>query len=121
MKKILFLDDNNDRTEAFLKNYPDADTVETAEAAIKALQKSKYTDVFLDHDLGGEAWVDSSRDDTGMGVVRWIIANGPAIENIVVHSHNTIAGPKMKDALKDAGYKVVYTPFANLIKSYRGI
>ena len=119
--KIFFLDDNPDRTQSFLESYPEAYTVSTAQAAIAALQGSFYDYVFLDHDLGGEAWVDSSRPDTGMEVVRWIMENQPQISNIVVHSHNTVAAPAMVDRLSRAGYNAYAIPFRTVIKDYRGL
>jgi DNA-binding NarL/FixJ family response regulator len=119
--RILFLDDSPSRTVVFLKKFPDAHAVETAEAAILALKAEKYDLVSLDHDLGGEAWVDSARPDTGFEVVRWIIENKPEIGEVTIHSHNTKAGPRMAVALKDAGYKSNFFPFRKRIPEYRGM
>jgi len=118
---ILFLDDNPHRTKRFLSAYPSAETVETAEACIEKLKKKEYHVVLLDHDLGGEAWVDSSRDDTGMAVVRWIQKNKPEVQHFIVHSHNTPAGEEMKAKLLDLGYAAEYKPFIKLFSDYDGV
>lgn len=110
---ILFLDDSHDRARSFLARYPDATWCETAPAAIEALcaTGARWRRVCLDHDLGGEVYVDSSRPDTGMEVVRVIVRERPAIEKIIVHTLNRSAGEQMVAALAEAGYDVVYRPF----------
>jgi hypothetical protein len=45
----------------------------------------------LDHDLGGEIYVDTNYSNTGSEVVRWIEKNKPDIKEIVVHSYNSSA------------------------------
>lgn len=118
MKPILFLDDNVNRTRAFQSRVPPAICVETAADMIDLIQKHDEIDhIFLDHDLGNEVWVDSSRVDCGMEVVRWLVKNDRRanIECIVVHSHNTPAAVKMHADLMDAGYSVRVVPFASLL------
>lgn len=118
---ILFLDDNPERTKRFLSAYPTAETVTTAEECIEKLKTKQYHVVLLDHDLGGEAWVDSSRDDTGMAVVRWIQKNKVEVQHFIVHSHNTPAGEEMTKKLVDAGYAARYKPFIRLFTDYDGV
>jgi len=115
--KILFLDDNEDRWIHF-KNVVDYDVAQwaqTAKECIHWLQKEKYDQVCLDHDLGGEVFVDSDREDTGMEVVRWIVANKPQIDEIYVHTHNQPAGIRMATSLREAGYSVTYVPFGVML------
>lgn len=109
--KILFLDDDEIRQRKFRSGCPWADIVETAEEAITALQKTVYHIVCLDHDLGGEIYVNSEREDTGMGVVRWIVANRPAITMVIVHSLNTDGSQQMVEALQEAEYDATRIPF----------
>jgi len=113
---ILFLDDSKKRIKRFKAANPHAHTVETAEECIAALENQKWTEVYLDHDLGGEAWVDSNRADTGFEVVRWIVKNKPEVKRFTVHSHNHLAAPLMARALMNAGYQVRYVPFNKLMK-----
>lgn len=115
--EVLFLDDNAARTAAFRSSVPFATLTSTAKECIEELKKTPeqgWDVVFLDHDLENEIYVDGERDDCGMEVVRWIVKNKPQIKKIIVHTHNTKAGLLMEDALKNAGYNVVYQKFSNL-------
>ena len=57
-----------------------------------------WDEVHLDHDLGGEVYVDVGRDDCGMEVVRWL-AREPRRHlrkaRFTVHSHNMAAAFEM--------------------------
>lgn len=115
---ILFLDDNKQRRKSFKSKVPAAQMVETAKACISKLAKDEnevWNFLFLDHDLGGEEYVSSDREDTGMEVVRWIQENEPQIRNIIVHSHNGPAGMEMVRKLQDAQYTAMYVPFSMMI------
>lgn len=117
MNSTLFLDDNPERCKAFKSAVPFADVVNTTAECIGALQtEGEWNLVFLDHDLGGEVYVDSNREDTGMEVVRWIIKNEPIIRKIIIHTHNGPAAQTMVASLREAKYDVTYVPFATLIK-----
>lgn len=109
---ILFLDDDPNRTETFTANVPSAHTTETAEECISAFDKEEeWSYVLLDHDLGGEVFVKSDREDCGMEVVRWIVENKPKIGQVVVHSFNPDASKEMVLKLRDAGYDAIPVPF----------
>ena len=119
---ILFLDDNTERlanAKKFINNVislsSENEIVKTtnAEDTILKLEHYAFDTVFLDHDLGGEVYVDSGREDCGMEVVRWLVANKQNnIKVIIVHSWNTVAGAEMVKKLLDAGYtNVHYIPF----------
>ena len=57
--------------------------------------RGAWDEVHLDHDLGGEIYVDSSRPDCGMEVVRWLCASRrDRFEKtlFIIHSHNAEAG-----------------------------
>jgi CheY-like chemotaxis protein len=130
MKRVLFLDDNYERGIAFLEIFADAKVVwvETAAEAIEMLAQP-WDLVMLDHDLGGEVFVSSSRDDSGMAVVRWIEANRPTTtKRIHIHSWNIPAAREMTARLRDCGgYKITQGPFVKetmqslrrLINDYR--
>lgn len=111
---ILFLDDDPYRAETFLGWYPTAVWVQTSEECISQLANS-WKEVHLDHDLGGEQYVDPTRGDCGMEVVRWLCAEfrEPLRETrFVVHSHNVEAARTMVDCLHRTGYHARYRPFA---------
>jgi hypothetical protein len=67
--RILFLEDDPARGVEILTNNPDAVWVETADECIRTLREP-WDEVHLDHDLGGEHFVDFDRDDCGMAVIR---------------------------------------------------
>lgn len=118
--RIIFLDDDNQRWYRFQAKIPNSVRAETADECIRLIRDSTKIDwLFLDHDLGGEAYVNSAREDCGMEVVRFLCADNltKTISNIVVHSHNTVAALEMFNKLKDAGYNVRLVPFYNLIES----
>lgn len=112
---VLFLDDDPYRQHTFRSSVPFATIVETAQAAIARLETlndgEEWHFVFLDHDLGGEAFVESDREDTGMEVVRWIIANQPRIGLVVCHSLNGPARANMVSLLRQSSYAVFNMPF----------
>ncbi len=111
-RRILFLDDDPDRARSFLGRHPEAVWVETAGECIVRLAE-RWNEVHLDHDLGGEIYVDSSRQDCGMEVVRWLCSqpNEPSATLFFVHSHNADAASAMVQCLRQHGYEAVYRPF----------
>lgn len=112
--KILFLDDNPVRWEQFRKNYPSAVWVQTATECIAKLSE-QWDMIFLDHDLGGDVYVDSSIENCGMEVVRYLYKNFQEhlqYTQFIVHSYNTPAAFSMVDSIREAGYSVIYKPFA---------
>jgi hypothetical protein len=111
---IAFLDDDAVRTKKFLSSTPSAQTAVTAEEMIALLQKEQEWEyVFLDHDLGGEIFVDPNNKNTGSEVARWIVANKPKITSIIVHSLNFDASRRMVSDLVKAGYNTHYIPFTS--------
>lgn len=125
---ILFLDDDRIRIAEAQKLYLNNERVDvltickTAENAIEMLQSGlHYHLVHLDHDLGGETYVDSNRKDCGFEVARWIVKNNPKnIDVISIHSWNVNASRSMMGLLNNfksisgAHYSIVfYIPFAH--------
>lgn len=111
--RILFLDDDPQRADAFLVEHPKAVWVQTAEECIALLEEA-WDEVHLDHDLGGEVLVDLSRDDCGMAVVRWLcLAPRSHLKatRFVVHSHNVSAAWLMIQQLQATGFDVQSRPF----------
>jgi len=107
---VLFLDDNPTRRLRAQQKYLGCVTVRSAEGCI-ALLNREWDRVYLDHDLGGEEGCDPNRTDTGMAVVRWVVAHKPSVRAFVVHSLNHPAATLMTSKLRAAGYSVRQTPF----------
>ena len=109
----LFLDDDPERASAFLEAHPDAIWVQTVPECVEKLAEA-WDEVHLDHDLGGELFVDVSREDCGMEVVRWL-AKEPRRHlrkaRFTVHSHNMAAAFEMTYRLQGLGYQVEARPF----------
>jgi CheY-like chemotaxis protein len=116
-KRVLFLDDDRRRAAHFLAMVEGLDLdltiVETADECIVRLGERAFDVVFLDHDLGGEIYCDSSRQDCGMEVVRWLGHNRASHGRFVVHTHNEIAGATMFIGLRGLGYDVVHATFGS--------
>jgi NAD+-processing family protein with receiver domain len=111
--KLLFLDDYTERYERMVQVCPEAVHAKTAPEMIALLQSTQWDVVCLDHDLGGEMFVDPSRSDCGMAVVRWMVEHRPVVGRVIVHSANFESAPLMCAALTAAGYAVEWIPFAS--------
>jgi type II secretory pathway component PulM len=113
---ILFLDDDPGRIRWLRSQAPSATCCETAEELIAALSEAQGSieRLFLDHDLGGEMYVNSDEPNTGMEVVRWLESHPKAIGTVVVHSLNATAAQAMIERLASAGYHAVHVPFIQL-------
>jgi CheY-like chemotaxis protein len=112
-RKILVLEDDLYRIDTFTRLYPEVVITTEAKDCIKKLKEMKSIDIlFLDHDLGGKIYVNESLENTGSGVVRWIVKNKPEIDQIIIHSYNISASVSMYYKLLDAGYvKTTMIPF----------
>ena len=123
--RILILDDNELRLGLFTDVFGTHQNimVKEAQSAIAFLQSHAPFDlVMLDHDLGGEIYVDSDREDCGMEVVRWMEIHKPIARRVVVHSWNIPAAEIMANRLTAAGYTVLRAPFTKAnIQSLRRI
>jgi hypothetical protein len=122
----LFLDDDPNRAAlAYQRMTPEDQQhtiwCKTAEETIVTLKdyRHRLKKVMLDHDLGGETYVNVKREDCGMEVVRWLereARNEAAFQpffrvEFIIHSWNTYAGPKMVERMKKLGLRATYTPF----------
>ena len=124
---ILFLDDDPQRAVLAYNRMPKGDRENTiwcttAEETIITLwdYRDQLTTVRLDHDLGGEEYVNTKREDCGMEVVRYLekMSRDKPEEfeklkqaRFTVHSWNTHAAPIMVDRLSKIGLDVDYVPF----------
>jgi hypothetical protein len=111
--RILFLDDEPIRAAHFLSDHPDAVWVQTVEECLVRLEEP-WDEVHLDHDLGGETFVNSERDDCGMAVVRWLCQEPrPHLQGtkFIVHTRNLDAACVMVVHLQVMGFTVEARPF----------
>jgi len=113
MDNILFLDDSEDRTNFFLKFFPEACCVKEADECTNMLLKS-WDVVYLDHDLGGKVLVSESESNTGSEVVRWVKNNRPDVKLFIIHSMNFPAVDNMRKNLEDCHYPVVVLPIVQM-------
>ena len=124
---ILFLDDSAHRAVLAYERMSVADreqTVwcQTAEEAIITLwdYRDRLDAVHLDHDLGGQEYVNTKREDCGMEVIRSLekMSRDKPEEfeklkraKFTVHSWNGYAAPIMVERLIKIGLDVEYCPF----------
>lgn len=111
--KTLILEDKSERMLFFVERFEEVkalgqyeiqyDHVEHSYECTALLQEHKYDLIFLDHDLGGEEMVSTGHEDCGSRVVDFLVDN-PAIHQaqgqIIVHSFNRVAAPRMAQRLK---------------------
>ena len=119
---ILFLDDDPHRAALAYQRFPPEKRdytiwCTTAAEAIDILENYDLSEAHLDHDLGGEHYVHSGREDCGMEVIRWIEHRSPdELEKLkktlfIVHSWNVPAALNMEVRLRALGLKVKRIPF----------
>ncbi|MFI5458591.1 MAG: cyclic-phosphate processing receiver domain-containing protein [Isosphaerales bacterium] len=112
-RRLLFLDDDPARAEAFLSENPEAVWVETVAECIVRLVEN-WDEIHLDHDLGGRTYVDTNENDCGMEVIRWLCKEPRAHLRqtlFFVHTHNSVAGLLMVLQMRASGYKAEFRPF----------
>lgn len=108
--RALVLEDSQERIEEFFQRFIekewDADIVETAAKCIDKLKTVEYDIVFLDHDLGGEVYVNVSEKNTGSEVARFWNddenINKEAL--VVIHSYNPTGAEYMQQTIKGSFY-----------------
>lgn len=89
--KIFILEDNEYRMVKFRRELigHEIDHAATVEEGTGLVVANKYDLIFLDHDLGGEEFVDSFADNTGYKLAEFIASFTPNKETpCVVHSCN---------------------------------
>lgn len=114
--RILVLDDDAVRQEAFRRNNPDhrVTGTESATEAIKQMKHEFHEVVFLDHDLDDHLSPGAPSNGTGLHVVRWIAHCEPNRRPLltVVHSVNALGAGDMMRELTEAGCPCLYLPEA---------
>ena len=121
MINTLVLEDNSMRMVYFKKYDPSLIHVSSVDECIKLIKENKIGELWLDHDLNNEMYVDSNRKDCGYEVVRYLTNNNhtKTIDTIFVHSHNKYANSNMNNDLVKAGYTSILYPFGKLYEELR--
>jgi hypothetical protein len=112
-RRVLFLDDDPLRAEAFLSENPRAVWVQTVTECVTRLVET-WEEVHLDHDLGGKTFVDMNENDCGMEVIRWLCKEPRdhlRQARFFIHTHNSIAGLFMVLQMRSSGYQAEFRPF----------
>jgi len=120
---ILILEDDSERIKWFTEQFGNNNlvVVNTVLAAREVIRKCRWFDViFLDHDLGGEVYVDSD-DKSGYAIVKEIVQHAMYVSQIdkikiVIHSWNEPAAKRMEMLLKENRFNVVRKKFGNFDK-----
>ena len=111
--KIFILEDDENRIKVFKRSFIGIDLTMTdlADEAIKRLKTEKYDFIFLDHDLGGEVFVDSQNKNTGSEVAKHITHTLNKSTMVIIHSFNPSGAKNMFDIMKSYKMECVIAPF----------
>lgn len=127
--KILVLDDMAERRRFFRSCSIGFSFFEASNAteAITLLNAHDFGQIFLDHDLSEEHYLEGYKDpdnpigkydnETGYAVAKWLAENPESSQNaeIVVHTQNHWGGTRMLKLLYEAGREVRYIPYCDLV------
>lgn len=118
--KILILEDNFERIEQFKERifeFKDKNNIQvlttitdSAKDCIILLKNNEYNLVFLDHDLGGEVYVDTDNKNTGSEVARFLAEKNSYYLNMhkktkfIIHSFNPSGVKNMLNLIKNSSY-----------------
>ena len=101
---VLILEDSPERQEQFKKSLANHNITitDSSKIAIEKLSNEKFDLLFLDHDLGGKAHVQSG-ENTGYEVAKFLEENMQFAPNfIIVHSMNIVGAKNIMNALPRA-------------------
>jgi len=112
--RILCLEDNPIRIEAIKQLFKNQDIiiVDNVKEAKELSLLNDFKVLLLDHDLGGQIWVDPEEENTGYSFVKWLVENNLCRNSLIyIHSLNPIGANKMLNYLLDNGYDGIWHPF----------
>lgn len=120
--KIFILEDDATRIDLFLEACRGAD-VTVAQSTDEAIDKwtGDYDIICLDHDLGGQVFVNSAHSNTGAGFARWMPENvqGDWSPAVVVHSYNPDGAQNIVNILRKKKYALLdKTPFGPIVLNF---
>lgn len=101
--KMLFLDDRTKRIHAALRQYSEVYEVTICTNVLECLRllaREDYDWISLDHDLGGEDFVDPDSKTCGMEIVRYLEKTDWPMNKkkpmVILHSSNVFAAEMMR-------------------------
>ena len=102
--KILIVEDMPERTCVFFQWFKDHDVVvcNSAKESSEIIKTMRFDLIFLDHDLGLRAYVDSNDPNTGMQIVKCVEFSPNARSRFIIHSWNTIGVENMRSYLSQS-------------------
>lgn len=120
MRIFILEDDTQERIPVFKAKLSEHELVfaETAQEAIKILEKQEFDLIFLDHDLGGQQMMSACEENTGSEVVRFMqtLHYGPGRQwpTTIIHSLNVGCAKSMEQSLLRMQMSVHRIPWGNL-------
>jgi len=113
--KIFILEDDAKRTEWFNKKFIQNEVIvsDNVKDALAILESNDFDIFFLDHDLGGQVYVDSGEFNTGNTISKYLSENMRKQAPVVVHSWNAEGARSMLNNLLSKKIRCVYTPFGS--------
>jgi len=118
VNKIFVLEDSIERIKEFQKYLAGKEVVYTddVDIAIRELRKTKFDLIFLDHDLDGKVFVDSTVEKTGYHVITCLAGSINEETEVIVHSLNPTGAANM---IKAHPFNVVHIPFNLLLQGFK--
>ena len=119
---IFVLEDNLSRIALFYqllhRKFPRMEITHTefAEEAKKLILKKSYWDiVLLDHDLGGQSYVDSENENTGYQFLKFFKEKEIKFGQLIYHTQNPAGGHNMLSIMPEGRY-IPFPQLVNLLK-----
>jgi hypothetical protein len=120
--KVFILEDDPYRNAAFESALEGHDlTMHIDVASAISAYDPPYDLMLLDHDLGGEVYVNSEEFNTGYTFCEFLVSNPKATDravSVIVHSWNPEGGAAMGRLLHSAGYTVIREWFGVKLLNY---
>jgi len=125
MKKVFLLEDDPKRIKWFKATFINVDHADNPIDGLKMLEEnSDYGMIFLDHDLGGEQYVDSADPTTGMQLAKWMAEKSLHLDTpIIIHSLNYGGAVNMESVLKSHKdvKRINYATLKKIVESENGV
>jgi len=111
--RVFVLEDDPMRLAWFWSHFQGTELTCCTDAAdaVRAFRDGRWDVVSLDHDLGGQTFVDSADKNTGAEFLRQCGAEVAACPVVAVHSYNQAGAARMIALLQDYGKSIEWTPF----------
>jgi len=118
LSRVFILEDDLYRVNLFRKKLAAKHTLTITDnvfEAKKLLAENDFDVLFLDHDLGGEIFVDSSAENTGYQLAKWLEEQKKHYDQIIIHSCNPVGADMMAVRLDSCTENLSRVPFPLLI------